>query len=1020
MPPAPRFRKGDVVVHRSTREMGRIERDAVLDGGEYWYRVRFVQRVENIVETDLDPLEESDESLEQLATRGRWGRVQAFRCALAVERITQANRSTLYSFRAQRILFEPYQYKPLLKILDSPDRRLLIADEVGLGKTIEAALILTELEARRPLDRVLVVCPSRLRHKWREELNRKFDQEFDIYDKQGLTEYLDRVRQNPTRGRLRGIISMETLRNEELRELLAAEVGHLDLVIVDEAHHARNPGTLTSEMLGDLCDIGDSILLLTATPLHLSNRDLFTLLKALRPTDFRDEFVFDRDLQRHAPIHRAGALVRSGKEEALKQATALLEQVFVQGIPENLRDPLALYVIKEMRSGPPQDRRGWIELERKIQDLHPLASILTRTRKRDVQECAPVRRARVFRCQWTDEEDRAYQELVEGSGSQGWIHRALAFAQIQKARQAASCLPAAWEAQGLVGGCSDDDAVELTDILPSEVPKAIGSPPPSPGAAPRARWSGKDSKFEKLLEILRMVWQEEPGAKVLIFTFFVGTAKYLERRLVEQGYPALRIAGDVRSDPQRPDRDERGERMREFREDPEKKVLVSTEVGSEGLDFHFCHHVVNYDLPWNPMVVEQRIGRIDRFGQQSDVVHIHTLIVKGTVEDRILHRLYERIGIFRQSIGDLEPILGETIGELQRDYVSGRLSPEEADQRVDQAARAIEQRRAHLEQLQQNAAKLFGHEEYIREEMKRTGRLGRFVSEEAMLAVIKSFLQAHHPDAGLWEEREGIYGLRLTDNLRDAIRDASVGSHLWVARGRSGQLLITTRGEIAFREPAVELINVSHPLVKAAVKAVQKQLEGPLARVAHAVVEIRDEEDAELDTGVYFLVVFTHTVEGIRARRILEIVAWSEASQRIIDADLAERLLHLLDEQGAEWDRPQPGQAMSKEVWEHILSEARKRNRELLEREQRENEALYTRRKRVLQAEYEHARDVKETRLRTAEKRGHKRVLPALRGQLEKAEAEYRAKLATLEERRTVAARLSEPVAICLVEVRGR
>ncbi len=158
----PRFTKGDSVVLRSTRELGRIERDAALDGGEFWYRVRFVKRAENVVEADLDPLDDACSSIEQLASHGRWGRIQAFRCALAMERITQTNRSTVYSFKAQRILFEPYQYKPLLKILDSSDRRLLIADEVGLGKTIEGGLVLTELEARRPLDKVLIVCPSRL------------------------------------------------------------------------------------------------------------------------------------------------------------------------------------------------------------------------------------------------------------------------------------------------------------------------------------------------------------------------------------------------------------------------------------------------------------------------------------------------------------------------------------------------------------------------------------------------------------------------------------------------------------------------------------------------------------------------------------------------------------------------------------------------------------------------------------------------------------------------------------------
>src|SRR5262249_36535746 len=117
---------------------------------------------------------------------------------------------------------------------------------------------------------------------------------------------------------------------------------------------------------------------------------------------------------------------------------------------------------------------------------------------------------------------------------------------------------------------------------------------------------GTDSKFTRLKEILARIDQEDPGAKVIIFSFFVGTTKYLARRLAAEGYPAVRIAGDVPSDPLRPERDERGKRVHRFRDDPATRILVSSEVGSEGLDFQFAHHLVNYDLPWNPMVVEQR------------------------------------------------------------------------------------------------------------------------------------------------------------------------------------------------------------------------------------------------------------------------------------------------------------------------------------------------------------------------------------------------------------------------------
>ena len=667
-----------------------MNRDPILDMGEYWYRVQFSKRIENVVEDDLEALEGPAESLESITARGRWGRLRAFRTALTVERVTNSDQSTLYAFRAQRILFEAFQYKPLLKILESPDRRLLIADEVGLGKTVEAGLILTELEARAPLDRVLVVCPSRLREKWRDELSRKFDQDFDIATRGDLEEYLTRLVRTPTRTRLRAVASMQTLRNREFRERFLAEIGFIDLLIVDEAHHARNPSAQTSGMLRELCEAAGAALLLTATPLHLGNRDLFTLLQALRPAEFRDYQVFDQRLRRYRGVHEAGLLVRTQEPTNLPRARDLLRDLFETGAPGD-RDPLAAEVIRAVDGPPPLDGKGWVELERRVQDLHPLSSVLTRTRKRDVQEVAAVRAARVFRCQWTAEEGQAYRKLVRGAGDLGWINQPMSIGQIQRARQAASCLPAAVESTTPTAK-ADDDAVEVTDILPTDLPD--GALPPDPTTAPAPLLTpGRDSKFDKLVELLRLVEQEEPGAKLLVFTFFVGTSRYLERRLTAEGYPALRIAGDVPSDPKRPDRDERGDVMRRFREDPTVRVLVSTEVGSEGLDFQFCHHLVNYDLPWNPMVVEQRIGRIDRFGQKSDKIHILNLVVEGTVEDRILLRLYDRIGIFRESIGQLESILGEEMTALQKDYVSGKLTAAAAERRVEEATRAIEERR---------------------------------------------------------------------------------------------------------------------------------------------------------------------------------------------------------------------------------------------------------------------------------------------------------------------------------------
>lgn len=1018
--PSPSFADGDAVVHRSTRVLGRVNGSPVRSAGEYWYRVQFVERIDRIVEADLDPLDDAGESLRQIAVHGRWGRVQALRCALAVERISHENRSTVYTFKSQRILFEPYQYKPLLKILDSPDRRLLIADEVGLGKTIESGLILTELEARKPLERILIVCPSRLRDKWREELNRKFDQEFDIFDKSTFEEHLERIQQNPHRRQMRAIISMQSLRSVEMRDRLRAELGHVDFVIFDEAHHCRNPETQTSELLRDLCEVGDCVVLLTATPIHLCSRDLFTLLQALRPVEFREAEVFDRDLKRHAALHEAGRLIRSQRLDLLAEARALVEAVFITGTPASRRDPLALQVIEELRTVAPSGRRAWVELERRIQDLHPLSTVITRTRKRDVQENAPVRKAAVCRCQWTSEENALYQRLVEGSTGHGWFHQEISLGQLQRARQAASCLPAAVAAQGLEVADTDDDVTDLCDILPSELPELSVAKTNRPAGEGSLR--GRDSKYELLREILRQAWSREPTAKVLIFTFFVGTSKYLEQRLRDEGIGTVRIAGDVPSNPRHPDRDDRGKRMREFRNDPKIRVMVSTEVGSEGLDFQFCHHLVNYDLPWNPMMVEQRIGRIDRYGQESEAIYIHNLVVDGTVEDRILVRLFERIGIFRESIGDLEVILGETISELQRDYISGKLTPEEADRRVDQAARAIEERRLHMERLEQNAGELFGHEEYIRDEMARVGRLGRFISEESMLAVLRSYFESHHPAVRLWSEGEALWGMRITEPLRQQVQAAARNSgQFWTDRSDDGLLVLTMRGEAAFRRPNVELINVGHPLLRAAVNAVRAQLEVPASRLAQAILELRADEDPELGGGIHFLAVFQQIVEGIRGRRMLEVSAWSAVDLELLDGELGERLLFLVLEKGAEWNSGNPAPPLPSEIWEQMELETLGRSQRLREQEQRENDALYLRRQRALHAEHEHDLSIKEQRLRTAEMRDHTGIIPAMRGQIQKATVEFNAKLSALEKVRAVSVRLSsEPIAICVVDVRRK
>ncbi|MBK8979647.1 MAG: DEAD/DEAH box helicase family protein [Planctomycetes bacterium] len=1015
----PLFRPGARVQLRAQRdEVGYVLGQGELDAGDFWYQVGFGRQTRSCREEDLESLEQGEVSLESLALSGRWGRLVAFRRVLAVERIRSDNRSTIFAFRAERIRFAAYQYKPLLKFLDSQDRRLLIADEVGLGKTIEAGLILTELEARRDVARVLVVCPSRLREKWRVELSRKFGQEFEILEARDLQRLAERHREQPDRQlRIRGVISQQSLRRRQMLEEFLAVVPGFDLVIVDEAHHGRNPGTQTSQMIQDLGDVTDAMLLLTATPIHLGSDDLLTLLHALRPGEFRSREAFNEALERSRPLVEASAMVRRRRSEDLPGIAARIRKGCGTG-PAG--DPLAARLLEDLEADPPREPDGWVELERRVEELHFLAPILTRTRKRDVQEHAAIRRANVIRCTWTEDEYRAYAQFTGGKlGRDGWPTEKLGLGGIQRARQAASSLPAAlrWWRDG-DRGYHGDEAMDF-DL-------------DDDGRGPGAEVGGRvatipplvDSKLEKLVELLRRIEAEEPGAKVLVFTFFVGTSRYLEEQLTRAGIRALRIAGDVPSTPTRPESDERGRIVRRFQELDACRVLISTEVGSEGLDFQFCHHVVNYDLPWNPMVVEQRIGRVDRFGQESPYVQVHSFVVAGTVEERILDKLYNRIRIFEESLGALDPILGSVIEELTSAFVSGKLTRAEAEQRMDHAARALERQRKHIEELEGRAGDLLGHEDHVRAEISRVRRLGRFVTNAGIMAVLEGFLERLRTPGRIRGEGEGLWSFPIDQHVLGAVRtDVSSDAEVQLKHrlGTKDRLTFALDGQVAFKHDHVELLNVRHPLVRAASAKLANLLDDPVARTGQAVLRLEADEDPELPTGMLLLVVRLQQVRGIRARQFFDTVAVPVGTAQPIDTESAERLLHLVLDQGQEWFGAAGASAVLEADWRAAASEARRRNRLLSQREGAENEARYLRVRALLDREHAMRMERIEQKIATSEQRGHaERVLRMFRAQRVQAESRHLESVEKLETGRQPGVTMTEPIAACLVRVERR
>jgi len=287
------FQKGDRVARNSVAsEVGVVLEGPTERRNKIWYKVFFGGRTESILAEDLRPVGEG-ESIQELFFKGAFGDEKSFSRLLTLARINEPVRDTIYSFQANRTDLHGYQYIPLLKYLNSQYRRILIADEVGLGKTIEAGYILQEERARQDLQRVLIVCPASLRVKWQNEMYRRFGEQFDILRASDVRRRLaSKNTQDPQYQHLLGIVSIETVRSRQLREVLSDYPPNLDFLIVDEVHHCRNRDTHNFRTIRVLAENSDSVVFLSATPVHTGNDNLYNLMSLLLPERFNVETAF--------------------------------------------------------------------------------------------------------------------------------------------------------------------------------------------------------------------------------------------------------------------------------------------------------------------------------------------------------------------------------------------------------------------------------------------------------------------------------------------------------------------------------------------------------------------------------------------------------------------------------------------------------------------------------------------------------------------------------------------------------
>jgi ATP-dependent helicase HepA len=816
------------------------------------------------------------------------------RAGLTSELLRDARTDYLRARHSGRIDYEPYQFRPVLKLVHADRPRILIADDVGVGKTIEACLIIKELQARQRADRVLVICPKPLivDEKWRSEL-RRFDEDFVHLDSRDLRFCIDEtLREGEWPARFAKSIVPYSLLDERLllgddgsdiRRVGLADLSPLpkfDLVIVDEAHHIRNRSTQAHQCVKRLTDSAEAVVFLTATPLQTDQQDLYTLVNLLRDDLVPSERDFAEMLEPNRHLYEAVEAARAGSaqwqtdvEPALARALATTWGSQVLSVDPRVAD------VRELLDTSADDKRSRVRVIRLLEDLNTFSSIVTRTRRRDIGDFT-VRKPVARIVPLTTEQDAVYREVIR-LGRQIIEHQApgmpVEFLISMLRRQAASSIT------GLAPMVRQilDGRLDSVDYSAVDADSADGVPPfvgelraaiEQLGEHAATLQGGPDPK----LEVLRVVVEEKQSTannRVLVFSTFRHTLAYLRDQALTWGVRVGLVDGSV------PDA-QRHSMRRRFRLERSHSeaidLMLCSEVGTEGLDYQFCDTLVNYDIPWNPMRIEQRIGRIDRRGQQSESVAIVNILTEGTVEADIYQRCLLRIGVFHRALGGSEEILGSITTQLRRIADDLSLTVDDRQQRLQQLADNEMGRIEEQSQLEEREAGLLGlsaqsFEDRIVEASSpwlEAGRIGE---------LVRAYLEDLLPGRQLSLRPQRIATLRPTSEARERLEIdlAAIGGNPRLERAirkSSTAMRMTTSQELAADDTEVELLDSTHPLVRMAARH---------TTLSSTPVTAGRVRSADAAPGVYPIAIYTWTHIDVHDRTALRYVSINPAMEEL-------------------------------------------------------------------------------------------------------------------------------------------
>ncbi len=778
-----------------------------------------------------------------------------FHAGLTASLIRNPSLSSLYSLNSARIDLIPHQFRPVLKFIKSDRPRLLIADGVGVGKTIEAGLILKELEARRNINSVLIICPRPLitEHKWENEMKR-FDEEFVAIDGEKFRYCLNELYMEgewPSNSNKvvmpyslfdkNNIYGVEGGRRNQ-RGLMNVDPPKFDLVIVDEAHHIRNTETFAYKVVSRFVDNAEAVLFLTATPVQLEYDDLYVLLNLLRPDYVIDKNAFHEMAEPNLFVNQAAMIVRGRgdgwKEEALKEitkacSTAWGRKVYT-GNPqvENIKKLLKALSVSQEET---------VQLISDIEGLHTFSNIISRTRRRDIGEFT-IRDPHTVTVDFTPVQRELHDNILQLTHEMlSQIHSTdnTKFMMTTIRRQTASCL------FGLVPLLKDmlykhvfelmeeedfldtlfdygkDESLLMRDKIDQIIDMANKLPK-------------EDPKFDAMLKVIREK-QATQQQKIMVFSSFRHTLNYLYEKLESNGFRIGMIHGGVSDN----ERILLRERFDPSITNPRSKeaidIMLFSEVGTEGLDYQFCDCMINYDLPWNPMRVEQRIGRIDRTGQKSPKVNIYNLITPDTVDADIYERCLMRVGVFQASVGDCEEILGEVtkgIKDIAADFeMSAEDRRKKLQQMTDNKVRFIKEQ----EELEEKQRDLFGirvGKDAFDKELEEATNF--WLSANMLQNLVVEFLSEI-----LGKESEYILGekeikrLRLSQEARRILlddlkrhkykKDEIQRNYEKFLKGTEQFWSITFDVECSKNNKEVQLITITHPIIKQAADYLQSK-----------------------------------------------------------------------------------------------------------------------------------------------------------------------------------------------------